>query len=78
MHFLTEKQRIYVLLNPESTRSCHSRAYSGSKANAVKAKCLDCTLNNRDEIKFCAVQTCPLWSVRPYQVKEEGLDDEDE
>jgi hypothetical protein len=71
---MTVKQQAYLQLQTESTQSVYEKAYCGSKANAVKAKCLDCCLNNREEIRFCTVETCPLWAVRPYQLKTRGLD----
>lgn len=55
---------------PESIKNVFRKAYSGSKANAIKAKCLDCTCNHREEIKNCEAFTCPLWNVRPYRTKK--------
>lgn len=44
------------------------KAYnSTSKANAIKAKCLDCTCFQKIEITECATYTCPLWEHRPYK-----------
>jgi hypothetical protein len=36
-------------------------------SKAVKAKCLDCSCWQPDEITNCTVFTCPLWNFRPYQ-----------
>lgn len=33
----------------------------------VKAKCLDCSVFQKDEIARCPVKACPLYEVRPYQ-----------
>lgn len=55
---------------PTSLRSIYKKGFSGSKANALKAKCLECSCNQREEIRSCTVVRCPLWEVRPYRVKE--------
>ncbi len=34
---------------------------------AIRDKCLDCTCDQRAEIKLCPVTKCPLWKHRPYQ-----------
>lgn len=41
-----------------------------SYSKAVKAKCLDCSCFERVEITHCEVKTCPLYKIRPYQVKK--------
>lgn len=64
-----EKINKHIESQPVSVQGIYQRAFNGSKANAIKAKCLDCTLNQRDEIKNCTVKLCPLWNVRPYQAK---------
>ena len=43
---------------------------------AVNAMCWDCVgagadANARAAIRECGIQKCPLWNVRPYQVKDE-------
>jgi len=44
------------------------KAYSGkSKASGIKAKCLDCSCFQKEEITNCEVFTCPLYEYRPYQ-----------
>lgn len=40
-----------------------------SKATALKAKCLDCSCYQKEEITNCPVKQCPLWNFRPYQKK---------
>lgn len=52
---------------PKSQQGFYEKAKQGSKANAIKAKCLDCSANQREEVTKCPVKTCPLWYVRPYQ-----------
>lgn len=31
---------------------------------AIKAKCLDCCCGQREEVKLCPVEDCPLWTFR--------------
>ena len=54
---------------PESVKATYLKAFKGSKATAIKAKCLECCCNDRSEVRDCVVYTCPLFEVRPYQVK---------
>lgn len=75
MEEITKKRDVYMGLKPQSMVSAYKKAYAGSKAAAVKAKCLDCTGDQRLEVKNCDSVTCPLWSVRPFQTREM---DEDE
>jgi hypothetical protein len=35
----------------------------------VKAKCLDCCCYQKSEVAACTARFCPLWPIRPYQVK---------
>ena len=52
---------------PKSVEGIYAKAFKGSKANAIKAKCLECCCNIREEIRMCEVYTCPLYEVRPYK-----------
>ena len=79
----TEKQQQYiqsdsVLLSYKRTlaEAFTSRSYM----KVIKAKCLTCCCFERDEVRNCKVQICPLWNLRPYQdkTKQEDLDEEDE
>ena len=40
-----------------------------SKAEAIKAKCLDCVNWERTEVRDCTAKNCPLWTHRPYAIK---------
>lgn len=64
------KQENVIKRLPESIKSVYKKAYSGSKANAVKAKCLECVCNSRELVRSCDIVECPLWTVRPYQNKK--------
>lgn len=35
-----------------------------SPLKAIRAKCLDCCCDQRDEVKLCPVTKCPLWEFR--------------
>ena len=41
----------------------------GTKREAVRAKCLDCSNLVVEEIRKCPATGCPLWRYRPYQEK---------
>ena len=42
---------------------------------AIRAKCLDCSGNNRAEVRRCPVIGCPLWPYRRgTEQKETGED----
>ena len=69
------KIHIYVeTAVPEKYRTVTERALLGqmSRANAVKAKCLQCSNYVLAEVRHCTVVTCPLHCVRPYQLDSEG------
>lgn len=36
-------------------------------SDAIKAKCLDCTGYQKEEVRHCKATACPLFKVRPYQ-----------
>jgi hypothetical protein len=57
----------YVESLPETVRATYRMAFGGSKAKAVKAKCLECSCNQREEIRNCPIIKCPLWEVRPFR-----------
>ncbi len=48
------------------------RAFSGtSKANGIKAKCLECVWLDHAAIAECTATECPLHPYRPFQKKGE-------
>lgn len=59
----------YIKLIPRLYQHLMYNVFSSKKgyAKAVKAKCLDCSCFQKNEIKDCSVEICPLWNVRPYQ-----------
>jgi len=61
----------YLKLVPDSQQWLFYQVYTGenSRSKAIKAKCLDCSTFNKEEIKHCEVFTCPLFNFRPYQGK---------
>ena len=38
---------------------------------AINAKCVDCCCGQKAEVRRCQITACSLWSVRPYQSKEQ-------
>lgn len=69
-HEWTEKQKKLLAAVKKDGESCvgiFKLAYDGSKATAVKAKCLECVWLDRSAITDCTASECPLWAVRPYQ-----------
>lgn len=40
---------------------------TGGRANAIKAFCLHCTGDLRDQVTNCTAPACPLFAYRPYQ-----------
>lgn len=61
--------RNYFLGLPDLYKKTWWLAFTGksSRVGALKAKCLDCSSYQREEVKNCAVVTCPLHKYRPYQ-----------
>jgi hypothetical protein len=43
---------------------------SKSKAEAIKAFCLECVGFKYKRVANCAAPKCPLFNVRPYQIKD--------
>jgi hypothetical protein len=67
---LKRHSRTYELLLvqfPLAYRSVVKAAQEGSLRAAIKAKCLDCSNFQREEIKYCQVVDCALYPIRPYQ-----------
>ena len=68
-------QQEKILAGVKQNAPCKSgvflRAYAGaaSKAQAIKAKCLDCSNLVVDEVRNCPATGCPLWRYRAYQKK---------
>lgn len=67
---------------PPRYRLLMSRIYSGVISNPklkIKGKCLDCVgfEDAVGRIRDCPVDTCPIWTARPFQ-KTESAEDGDE
>lgn len=71
-----EKLRATIEKVPIKWQSLTERAYAGtgSKSNAIKAKCLECVgyEDAKENVGGCKCFSCPLWAYRPYQAKEPG------
>ena len=35
-----------------------------TRAKAIRAKCLDCCCDSKQEVNLCPIKTCPLWIYR--------------
>jgi len=59
-------------------RSTYVKAYEGnSRAAAIRAFCLYCTGDQRNEIGDCTSYACPLREYRPYQEGDATSSNED-
>jgi hypothetical protein len=55
---------------PSSVKT-FEKAYSGaSRTSGVKAKCLECSNLQKNEVASCTIDGCPLWPYRPYRAKK--------
>lgn len=43
-----------------------------NRTRAIKAKCLDCSSYQKEEIINCTIEYCPLYHFRPYVKKEKS------
>jgi len=59
----------YLGLVSSSFQNLIYKVYTGkaSRPDCIKAKCLDCSCFNKEEIKLCTSELCPLFAIRPYQ-----------
>jgi hypothetical protein len=44
-----------------------AKARTGNTRSLIALKCLDCSCWEKSEVAACAVTTCPLYPLRPYQ-----------
>lgn len=70
MQSIHDRQQVYINSKPLTMTNVYTKAFNGGRAAAIKAKCLDCTLDTREEVRNCEAYLCPLWAVRPYQRKD--------
>lgn len=63
------RQAAYLRRVPVKSRGVIAKAFGQacSPRQAIKAKCLDCSGFDREEVRTCRVSVCPLWPWRPYQ-----------
>lgn len=73
MSALLPEQEAFLVTVPPMYRGIIDRALRGenSRANAIKAKCLDCCCYVRDEVEHCTVVLCPLHAYRPRYGRSE-------
>jgi hypothetical protein len=64
---LTDAQTEWYKHIPKSYQYNYLKAMTGnSRAEKIKAKCLDCCNWQQSEITHCTVTNCSLHSVKPY------------
>ena len=73
---LSHTQQTYVEKSPISCQGILRDAFNKTapKSRAIKAKCLDCCCFDRDEVKNCKAELCPLWHYRPYTTRKKADD----
>lgn len=71
------RQAEEIANTPALSRLLVARALDGtaSPRKAIKARCLQCSNYQRDEIANCTVYCCALWQFRPFQDKAEAEED---
>ncbi|WP_162910905.1 hypothetical protein [Azohydromonas sediminis] len=69
-----EAQARRVASAPTLYRKMLEKSFTGglSPRQTIKAKCLDCSNFQRDEVASCRAVACPLWALRPYQAQTGG------
>ncbi len=63
---------------PRSYRATYDKAIKGKSLRAaVNAQCLECVCWITKEVRLCTDLACSLYSVRPYQISQNGRDGQD-
>ena len=57
-------------VTPSSYEGLIRKIEKGSRASAVKLKCLECSGFYKEEVRNCPISSCALWHFRPYKKKE--------
>jgi hypothetical protein len=52
---------------PENLHSTIDKAAAGSMKAAIKLNCIECSGFVKKEVALCQIQTCPMWTYRPYK-----------
>lgn len=60
-------ENIIPIDKKQSYQNLLNKAGTGSLKALVQLKCLDCSNYQKQEVKLCPVNNCPLHAVRPYQ-----------
>lgn len=73
---------IKALKNVPELKKGHAKALvekaeNGSVLSVLALKCLECTVNDREEIRNCVCVDCPLWYFRPYKNNEEEVSNDE-
>ncbi len=63
---------------PISFKATYKRATEGKSLRAcINAQCQECCYYQIQEVRNCTSFTCPLYAVRPYQLPQGSLEDQD-
>jgi len=75
MKEIGEKKKKRLKEIPKSYKNNYLKAMRGkSKSSAIKAFCLECMGWQRNEVKNCCSNECPLHPYRPYQISKNHQD----
>lgn len=62
---------------PDHAVGVYDKAMSGKSLRAcINARCVDCCGWSKSEVTKCPAMSCPLWHVRPYQVRQKRISGE--
>ena len=66
---LNAKQQRRINTAPESWRGILTKAITGKACPraAIRAQCGECAGFDRDAIRECTADACPLWMYRPFR-----------
>ncbi len=58
-----------IITLPSTIQKLFYLSYTGktTRNQAIKAKCLDCSCFDKEEVRNCSAKLCPLYKFRPYQ-----------
>ena len=48
----------------QQTKALTKKPKRRTRAQAIRAKCLDCCCDSMSEVKSCEIKSCPLWVYR--------------
>ena len=77
---LNKADHAWVMTLPKQYQRLQAEVIAGtvSRTKQIKAKCQDCCgfEDLKNNIGHCPITRCGLWSSRPYQVKDDAIDED--